>query len=798
MADLVIDVALVLAGLIALLLIGFPTPVKAQGGPTPFPGNLIAEGVWPDPLADRDLIGLPGNKIIEWQRATGQYRLWQLDPTRLGGGSPFLEQPLAEGVLGNPGDRLVRLGGANLLVWQPASGRYQVQRYALTADNQLSSQAIVQGTLPAIDEGHQLIALSGGTVLDWQPVSGDYRLWRYDPTLTDTVNGFPGELLAAGNWPTIRSGHTLVYLGNHRLLDWEAAGGQIRIWHYDPLARGSTNPLGESPLIEGLELNLDEGSHLLSLGQQRLMAWNPVSGQYRIWQYTLTAVAAFSLEDIAERLAGQTISGVTVVTHGRQLFDSDGDSMISLAEAIHQKAGGWLLDYDLPDDTEDGFFDTCTNDCNLPATGDLGTTELVLLFDWAAESNEFSSGWGEAAGDALFSMLIGLGVIDPTGATNPPLHFIAHSFGTAVNSETVERLAYFDVPVDHVTYLDPHDFDQNLLGAEAAQRLFELGLPPGYGASVWTNVAFADVYYQTRGQSSLSVLVPNGRPIPGAYNRLVLAELPASYPSGDFSGDHSFVWNCFYLGSVIGSLPMDCQTPQQTIPFTQTGYAFSHLVNGAARPDANFYDSQDHFYSETNLVDPQSGLPNDAGLAELGLTAEQVIQGRWSPDWIPLNIVNGDFEHYNNTDYQPGWSHHGGGGSGIFNQADSNAYLELNVGNTIHSHNRFYLPSTATHLRFDLRREDGPLFGSDTFEVQLGGQTLASYELREDDAFEDADFVTRTLPIPELLRSQVVTLTFQLLDTQFLDGSTAWVDNVTLFGEDRPLYFVHLPLIYKP
>ncbi len=87
--------------------------------------------------------------------------------------------------------------------------------------------------------------------------------------------------------------------------------------------------------------------------------------------------------------------------------------------------------------------------------------------------------------DALFNLLVGLNLAKPQEPTkSEPFHFIAHSFGAAVTSAAVERLAAFDIPVDQVTYLDPHDFDQGLI-IDSAQRLFDIGSPDGYGASVW-------------------------------------------------------------------------------------------------------------------------------------------------------------------------------------------------------------------------------------------------------------------------------------------------------------------------
>ena len=100
----------------------------------------------------------------------------------------------------------------------------------------------------------------------------------------------------------------------------------------------------------------------------------------------------------------------------------------------------------------------------MPTAADMGATgELVLLFDWSQESRHVSPGWTEAAGDALFALLVELDAVDPRAGSAADLHFIGHGLGAVVTSETVERLAHYSVPVDHVTYLDPHDFDQGLV-----------------------------------------------------------------------------------------------------------------------------------------------------------------------------------------------------------------------------------------------------------------------------------------------------------------------------------------------
>ena len=229
----------------------------------------------------------------------------------------------------------------------------------------------------------------------------------------------------------------------------------------------------------------------------------------------MLALTIGSLDEVRAELEPKLsgITQVTVITHGFQPFASDGDSLKRVAEAVYDRAGStktWLLDYDI-----------VTGDIGNGALGNFGErgqgkfdptdsrltastpTNVVLLWDWAPEANDPSAGWTGASADALFATMVDLGLARPaTGRNNPfSYHFIAHSFGSAVTSEAVRRLAAFDVPVDHVTYLDPHDFDQkslalaewSVIDIDGKQAQYDVGVPEGYGAAVWNNVGFADV-----------------------------------------------------------------------------------------------------------------------------------------------------------------------------------------------------------------------------------------------------------------------------------------------------------------
>src|SRR5438477_583462 len=57
-----------------------------------------------------------------------------------------------------------------------------------------------------------------------------------------------------------------------------------------------------------------------------------------------TAPALLTIQYVADQLRGH-VSDVTVITHGFQPSENDGDSLLDLANAIHNRAGGWLVNY---------------------------------------------------------------------------------------------------------------------------------------------------------------------------------------------------------------------------------------------------------------------------------------------------------------------------------------------------------------------------------------------------------------------------------------------------------------------
>ena len=463
-------------------------------------------------------------------------------------------------------------------------------------------------------------------------------------------------------------------------------------------------------------------------------------------QRQLLTATPWSVDEMRDRLLSvrDTIKDVTIVTHGFQLPASigSGDSLNSLSTAIYNRSGAtktWLLDYDVitQNVTGNGVFGSVIGQQGVGVfdadqskiTDAAHPTEVVLQWDWALESDEASAGWTSASGDALFATMVDLGLVFPSLGSQNPLtyHFIGHEYGCAVTSEAVERFAAYNIHVDQVTYLDPHDFNSGS-PVEAAQQQWTVGAPAGYGASVWKNVGFTDAYYQTTGQT----LVPQGRPIPGAYNRLLT---PTELAGGSFAGDDTDVWAMFYTNTV--------KTTD-----SNSGFAYSLLAGGGtapktARPAPNFYSSgQDHSFTPTNYVTQDANtrlwVANEAGLAGLKVTKDQVIAGLWNPQVSRFEIYNGGIQYPGtsgvsvagiglNSDFVPGWSNHGGGGSGAVASANGNASLQLQSSTPSRAHNLLYVPSDAAALGFTIKRlTAGP---ADSLVVRLGTTEVGRFSL---------------------------------------------------------------------
>ena len=87
------------------------------------------------------------------------------------------------------GHELLHVNGY-VLDWKPATGDYVIWQFDPSAEGSLSYPAIQKGNWQAlgIKDDHRLCAI-GGYILDWEPATNHYRLWEFDHESKNGLNG---------------------------------------------------------------------------------------------------------------------------------------------------------------------------------------------------------------------------------------------------------------------------------------------------------------------------------------------------------------------------------------------------------------------------------------------------------------------------------------------------------------------------------------------------------------------------------------------------------------------------------
>ncbi|MEM7168317.1 MAG: hypothetical protein AAF581_22920 [Planctomycetota bacterium] len=173
----------------------------------------------------------------------------------------------------------------------------------------------------------------------------------------------------------------------------------------------------------------------------------------------------------------------TVITHGFQATGAFPDWTLAMGEAIRTRAGGGTL---LRYNPTTGAWDHVSGSQN-------PNNALILAYDWSDDSawipgiDDDRVGTAHGAADALFAALVAPalpaaygseGALTRASGTPRTLHFIGHSRGACVQSETVRRLTLAGFVVDHVTALDPHPVGPT---ASAAARSLTARMPHDCG-----------------------------------------------------------------------------------------------------------------------------------------------------------------------------------------------------------------------------------------------------------------------------------------------------------------------------
>ena len=467
--------------------------------------------------------------------------------------------------------------------------------------------------------------------------------------------------------------------------------------------------------------------------------------------------------------AGAVMPEATVVvTHGFQLGGQIPDWPFALADAIARRArvetgeAGRIYVYD----GASGDLQLCQH----PQCTESGAGPTIIVFDWAADSNETGSGFSEAAAESLFAGLAAWSTATPPLVNLSALHFIGHSRGAIVNSEVAERLiAAGFPPPDQVTSLDPNDSG----GALRAETSTEGGVSGGglddydvneehpeydchaqnaiQGICAWAGVGYHDNYWQNDPQCFS--FLPDGLELFGSAN-FNQNELDAPFCHSD-----THRWYLLTADTDAATHPVtgeppgpdwygastECVASPRTEPLARTadGFNFSSIAGGQAARC------------------PQGPGQRQPVRFDFGLRE---------------GLVNGDFERMPSAGAEAGWSFHGGdfqAGIGF----DTDRYMSLE-GGALARHNRFFLPPETRAIQICRKVAAASL--TDTLSAMLQIDDLGDRELLDPDqasVVSETDWECFSAPIlpDEVGRRAMIELSLTAASSPLV-----WIDDLRL------------------
>jgi pimeloyl-ACP methyl ester carboxylesterase len=545
--------------------------------------------------------------------------------------------------------------------------------------------------------------------------------------------------------------------------------------------------------------------------------------------------------------------GTTVLAHGLQnAFSSTGDKLSRwLRDAacfVRQKAGrGKILVYDHRDgelkkmghsDFQSDFYqyfdenicpEVGNSDDMINVDNSSGEGERIIVFDWTKDSMDPGLGYSEAAANALFALL----KKHQKKRSLEPLHLIGHSRGTTVISEAAERLLATGNSVDHVTYLDPHDWGYNagnladsitqlekLLDLAGGRTFHDLGansfsvdrpdIPSeeeyaftdptsNSGTVTWSGVEWSEAYWQSNSKKDIQFDLAK-------KNNIENEKYESTYDEG----------NCYrYL-----------EDRAENIPITE---GVLKLLNG--RPVLGSYNGNWSGLTETDSDGDQCDMNHSGIYREYirtiespddvtsgynfsrigGYPAQRPKDEEYDPDFsenprftfddVGSAIPNGNFERGKTPSglslinpfcsYEggciAGWNAHGGGGDARIKE---NALLLNENGNTRIS-DRFYVPESADKIFFTYEIADEGEDENDVLEASLDGGE--GFEDEFGTAVTSGDRGSAGSISLDGKTGSVQRLRFQIGNPGtdgFNPDATVYVDNVQFITGENPPPFV--------
>jgi hypothetical protein len=158
--------------------------------------------------------------VLDWVPDSGG-RIFELDRS-ITSGDP-MPVILNDSSFLIPAEReLIYLDHERVLDWDRSTGDIQVWEYdRKAADSDPLPNQLNTTSYPNVLADHQIVYLGGDLLLIWNETSGDVEVWRYDRTVLGDVDPFPDQELSDSWAGEIAPGRQILYLGADRVLDWD-------------------------------------------------------------------------------------------------------------------------------------------------------------------------------------------------------------------------------------------------------------------------------------------------------------------------------------------------------------------------------------------------------------------------------------------------------------------------------------------------------------------------------------------------------------------------------------------------
>merc|ERR1712196_647819 len=224
-------------------------------------------------------------QMLDYAPATGKYSIWGMDYSVAGSCDIMPWPPQATGTLSSVNHKMLYVHGDQLLDYDANTGAYRVgncDRLHWKDTKHLHCDTVNQGEWPSLRGGHELVYVGSDVILDWDPLSGAYKLWDwYRGVTSQTHQPTDDHSRAHGVWPSL-VGAELTYLDKELMLSYDRLSGGYKLFKFDRKVTGEVDPFSGDPLAEGY--GLPRKVKYVYGGNDTLLELKPEQGSYRVFK----------------------------------------------------------------------------------------------------------------------------------------------------------------------------------------------------------------------------------------------------------------------------------------------------------------------------------------------------------------------------------------------------------------------------------------------------------------------------------------------------------------------------------